>query len=315
MFGKSCRALFVIILSFAVLLADAFMAKGNDIEMSDEVSIIVGSFNVHFGSPLNQEDILDDSLDNDYFNNWENSPANSIIDIETGLVKRFTQNKESLIIADAEILCSDELMRKYLKENGVTNINSIIIFSGYYFTNGFFVRIETNSGICFAVFLVGRDEQSGFKNRGIYTFEEFRELCIPSQVKLIIDGVEIDCEKPPIIKFGRTLVPLRATFEALGFDVQWSDDTRTAVFSKEDDTYEFRFNTGASTDSLFVNGKGLTMATTDDNGLIMIYDESYATIKDGRIMIEEGFMFRLASMCGFTIDYDLYTNVVTIDKI
>ncbi len=42
-----------------------------------------------------------------------------------------------------------------------------------------------------------------------------------NQVKLIVDDREVECDVPPQIINGRTLVPVRFVAEALGAKVEW----------------------------------------------------------------------------------------------
>ena len=51
-------------------------------------------------------------------------------------------------------------------------------------------------------------------------------------------GNEIKFDQQPVIENGRTLVPLRAIFEALGADVDWDDATRTVTSVKGNTTVE-----------------------------------------------------------------------------
>jgi hypothetical protein len=48
-----------------------------------------------------------------------------------------------------------------------------------------------------------------------------------AQPKVILDGSLLVFDVPPIIEDGRTLVPLRTIFEALGATVEWDNDTQT----------------------------------------------------------------------------------------
>jgi len=58
-----------------------------------------------------------------------------------------------------------------------------------------------------------------------------------SEVNISIDGVQVQfADQEPVIVDGRTLVPLRGVFEALGFTVDWDQDTLTA--SLVDANYE-----------------------------------------------------------------------------
>jgi N-acetylmuramoyl-L-alanine amidase len=46
------------------------------------------------------------------------------------------------------------------------------------------------------------------------------------QIKIRLDGVDIPCDSPPVIVDGRTLVPARAVFEAMGGTVGWNEASR-----------------------------------------------------------------------------------------
>jgi len=59
------------------------------------------------------------------------------------------------------------------------------------------------------------------------------DIFASSDIKVEIDGTDYYFSPPPIIKDGRTLVPMRALFEALGAEVEWISETRTAVGRRE----------------------------------------------------------------------------------
>ena len=48
-------------------------------------------------------------------------------------------------------------------------------------------------------------------------------------VSLYVDTDKIETDVPPVIVNNRTLVPVRAIFEAIGATVEWDNDTRTAT--------------------------------------------------------------------------------------
>lgn len=54
------------------------------------------------------------------------------------------------------------------------------------------------------------------------------------RIPILIDGLEIDSDQPPVIIEGRTLVPLRVIFEALGASVNWNNDTRSVIATRGD---------------------------------------------------------------------------------
>ena len=56
------------------------------------------------------------------------------------------------------------------------------------------------------------------------------------RIPIIVDDIEIFCDQPTVIVGDRTLVPLRAIFEALGAEVYWDNDARSVTAIKDDTT-------------------------------------------------------------------------------
>ena len=52
-------------------------------------------------------------------------------------------------------------------------------------------------------------------------------------ITVILDGTTLSFDVPPMLVNDRTLVPMRAIFTALGADVDWDDDTQTAISVKD----------------------------------------------------------------------------------
>lgn len=52
-------------------------------------------------------------------------------------------------------------------------------------------------------------------------------------ISVIIDGTILEFDVPPIIINGRTMVPMRAIFEALGADVSWNSEKGSAIGVKD----------------------------------------------------------------------------------
>ena len=75
------------------------------------------------------------------------------------------------------------------------------------------------------------------------------------QVTVNVNGNPISFDQPPIIQEGRTLVPLRAIFEALGADVEWEDATQTVTAVRQGVAIEMQIG-----NSVFsVNGEQKTL--------------------------------------------------------
>ena len=55
-------------------------------------------------------------------------------------------------------------------------------------------------------------------------------------IQVYVDGQAVSFDQPPVIIDDRTLVPMRAIFQALGSEVTWSEPTRTITSTKNGDT-------------------------------------------------------------------------------
>lgn len=74
-------------------------------------------------------------------------------------------------------------------------------------------------------------------------------------ISIIMDGEKVSFDTAPIVKDGRTLVPLRGIFEEMGLTVAWKNDTRTATISG----YEFIIELKENAKTAVVNGKNLQL--------------------------------------------------------
>ena len=94
----------------------------------------------------------------------------------------------------------------------------------------------------------------------------FRTLCIcvfaalllstnVFAVDLYVDTDKIDTDTEPTIVDGRTLVPLRAIFEALGATVEWDDASRTATGTRDGKTVVITIDSAMA----YVDGEAKTL--------------------------------------------------------
>jgi hypothetical protein len=104
-----------------------------------------------------------------------------------------------------------------------------------------------------------------------------------------VGGANVPLDAAPFIADGRTMVPFRFIGEALGAEVDWDADTRTAYF----------------TDGATVVGLTIGEALYDDEGDYM----GTPTIVDGRTFVPVRFV--VVSM-GATIEWDGAARTVTI---
>lgn len=98
------------------------------------------------------------------------------------------------------------------------------------------------------------------------------------QVKL--DGKTLSFDVPPQIINDRTMVPLRAIFEALGATVDWNQETKTVTSTKGDTTIKLTIDSN----TMYVNDNTVTLdspaCVVDDRTLVPVraISEAYDTV-------------------------------------
>lgn len=70
-----------------------------------------------------------------------------------------------------------------------------------------------------------------------------------------VRGMNMKFDVPPVIKEGRTLIPVRAIMNGLGADVQWDQESNTVTITRDDVTIILNLETGEAT----VNGESITL--------------------------------------------------------
>ena len=68
-----------------------------------------------------------------------------------------------------------------------------------------------------------------------------------SEIKVVLDGQPLNFDVPPQIINGRTLVPLRVIFEALGASVNWNEAAQTVTAVKDNTTVSLRIGSNILT--------------------------------------------------------------------
>ncbi len=92
---------------------------------------------------------------------------------------------------------------------------------------------------------------SGWINNSLLAIQKSNTV-VP---QVVLDGNKLQFDVDPVIENGRTLVPLRAIFEALGATVDWDDSTRTVTASKGSTKIVLTIGSNQAT----VNGKVYTL--------------------------------------------------------
>ena len=121
-------------------------------------------------------------------------------------------------------------------------------------------------------------------------------VCAESDINVVINGVTQNYDVMPQIVNGRTLVPMRAIFEALGAEVTWIDATDTVVGARDRSFIKLRLNS----DTYYING--VEQPTKIDVP---------AQIIGGRTMVPVRF---IAETLGENVSWDADTKTVIIDS-
>ena len=127
-------------------------------------------------------------------------------------------------------------------------------------------------------------------------------------VNVTVDGAPVEWTDalPFIDENGRTLVPLRAIAEALGLQVEWDGETRTAIFSLGDGAAYFKASFPIGSCSAYFETKLLGLTSN-----FYVEMDTEAVIVNGRSFAPVRF---LVDFFGYSVDWDDETRTVTITK-
>lgn len=109
-----------------------------------------------------------------------------------------------------------------------------------------------------------------------------------------IDGQRINFDTPPQSINNRTMVPIRAIFEAMGATVVWDDVNQTAISTKKNTVVKMKLNSTTE----YINGSPVEMDVTP----VMI---------NGRILAPARYV---AEAFGYNVKWDEMTESVLISK-
>lgn len=118
-------------------------------------------------------------------------------------------------------------------------------------------------------------------------------------IKVQVNGSYLSFDQPPVIINGRTLVPLRAIFEALGAEVEWEAETKSIMAFKGDIGVLMYIDSAVMT-------KGIVGGTAADITL-----DTAPTIINGRTMVPAR---AAAEAFGCSVNWDSSTKTVIINS-
>lgn len=124
------------------------------------------------------------------------------------------------------------------------------------------------------------------------SFTVLSTTAFADDITVLLNGNAVEFDVAPIIENDRTLVPLRAVFEALGAAVEWDASTQTVISQKGDNSCVFQIGN----DQMFVNGEAKTLDVA-------------AKIVDDRTLIP---LRAVSEAYGCDVEWDGDTRTVTI---
>lgn len=113
-------------------------------------------------------------------------------------------------------------------------------------------------------------------------------------IRVYLEGSKINFDVPPQTINDRTMVPIRAIFEAMGANVDWDDITQTAISTKDSTTVKMTLNSTTE----YINDTAYTMDVTP-------------VIINGRTLAPARYV---AEAFGYYVNWDEMTQSVLISK-
>lgn len=138
------------------------------------------------------------------------------------------------------------------------------------------------------------------ENRSLYNLNHIRINSTntnnydANQIHIVLNGMQLEFDQAPIIVAGRTLVPMRAVFEALGAKVTWNDTLKEATGTLGEKTVLLRIGSKTA----YVNGVAMGLDVP-------------AQIVSSRTLMPIRFV---AESLDAVVDWDPITRTVYIEK-
>lgn len=241
------RKFCILLMLVTVLSLWSFAAKADGVSIS--VTRIMDGYIQQYGiiTATENDNVL-----------WEfTTPVSPITELES--ISDVYQNNDTAYIIAANTLYAFDIYSgaiKWTAENAGASNRAIfdqagnIYISGYYgpniavFSPDGTELYRDNDNTYYWVYKLELDgntlhiyydsEEGGHKTIDMSQF-------LPKEITVNLNGKQILFDQPPIMAEGdRVIVPIRAIFEAMGYEVTWDQDTMTAVAISNDDNIQIQ---------------------------------------------------------------------------
>ncbi|MCD7854431.1 MAG: hypothetical protein LUG66_02305 [Clostridiales bacterium] len=132
----------------------------------------------------------------------------------------------------------------------------------------------------------------------VFSVSGFTAFSSEGEIGVTVDGSEIPFDQPPVVINGRTLVPLRAIFEALGAEVEWDAETKSIMAERNNIAV-----------LLYIDSTAMTYGEIGGNAVTVQLDTAPVVI-NGRTLVPAR---AVAEAFGCSVSWDSTTKTVIIN--
>lgn len=118
-------------------------------------------------------------------------------------------------------------------------------------------------------------------------------------ITVIVDSKPVTFDQQPVIEEGRTLVPMRAIFEAMGCEVEWEAASQKITASN-------------SAKKITMNINNVTMRVAEQNGVTNVTLDVPPQIYGGRTLVP---VRAISEALGANVSWDADTRTVTVSSV
>lgn len=124
------------------------------------------------------------------------------------------------------------------------------------------------------------------------SLDEIEDVEVIPVENILVKNRDVKFDTPPVIKQGRTLIPVRAITESMGATVEWNGDEQLVTITKDDKVIVFDLNN----DKVFIDGEETAIDVSSE-------------VMNNRTMVPLRF---IAENFGLKVDYDEDTEIIEI---
>lgn len=131
-------------------------------------------------------------------------------------------------------------------------------------------------------------------NQASESLEEIEDVAVLPVENIFVKNRDVKFDTPPVIKRGRTLIPVRAIIESMGASVEWNGEEQLVTITKDDKVITFDLKD----DKVFIDGVETAIDVSPE-------------VMNNRTMVPLRF---IAENFELIVDYDDETEIIEISE-